>query len=289
MAMTSSLMVVQPAAEKALQDAVNQYRDVLDQNQRRKLDTLKPIPDADAILVFTAELDSRDHNRRGRSFASRLHTILLAVRNFCSIADTFVSSHPEIAALAWGSVKLTMLVISNYTSYYEATSDLFMRVGRLCPLFDKYMTLYQSSTELRESLLDFHASIVHCCKHVVEAVQRPWREQVFRAFWNSFEQEFKPDIDNIQRCSNHVKERIALAQTLVNLQEQQLQALEREKASTSRSAARKFFLRTDNRLDKIQELQVQSNARKTRKRRQQLLDNLSTYDHLRPLKQCRLK
>lgn len=93
---------------------------------------------------------------------------------------------------------------------------------------------------------------------------KPGREQVFRAFWNSFEQEFKPDIDNIQRCSNHVKERIALAQTLVNLQEQQLQALEREKASTSRSAARKFFLRTDNRLDKIQELQVQSNARKTR-------------------------
>lgn len=90
------------------------------------------------------------------------------------------------------------------------------------------------------------------------------QQQILRAFWNSFEQEFKPHIDNIQRCSNHVKEQIALAQALANSQEQQLQALEREKALTTRSAARKFFSRTDSRLDKIQELQVQSNARKTR-------------------------
>ncbi|KAI0538686.1 hypothetical protein GGR58DRAFT_512830 [Xylaria digitata] len=278
MATTSSSAVARPVVGQALQHAINEFRSVLSDEQRCELDNLNPVPDADAILVFTARLDRIDPNRRGRSFSSRLHTILLAVRNFCSIVDTFVSSHPEIAALVWGSVKLTMLIISNYTSYYDALSDLFMRVGRLCPLFNEYLILYQSSTRLRQSLLDFHQSIIYCCKHVVETVKRPWQKQVLNAFWNSFEQEFKPDIDDIQRFSNHVKEEIALTQAQADSQEQKLQAMERENASLNRLNARKFFSRTDK-----------SNTRKTRKRRQRLLDALSTYDHLRALKQSRLK
>ncbi|KAF2965113.1 hypothetical protein GQX73_g8449 [Xylaria multiplex] len=212
MATASSLAAARPVVGQALQDAVKEFRSVLNEEQRCELDKLDPVPDANAILVFTARLDRIDPNRRGRSFSSRLHTILLAVRNFCSIVDTFVSSHPEIAALVWGS-----------------------------------------------------------------------------AFWNSFEQEFKSDIDDIQRLSNHVKEDIALAQAQADSQERQLQALEREHASFNRSAARKFFSRTDERLDQMHEWQVQRDARKTRKRRQQLLDALSTYDHLRALKQSRLK
>ncbi|KAI0976277.1 hypothetical protein F4678DRAFT_482490 [Xylaria arbuscula] len=285
MATTPSSAVAQPAVGQTLQDAVNEFRSVLDEEQRRELDKLKPVPDTDAILVFTAKLDATDRNRRGRSFASRLHTILLAVRNFCSIVDTFVSSHPEIAALIWGSVRLTMLVISKYTSYYEATSGLFMRVGRLCPLFNEYVILYRSSTRLRQSLLDFHKSTIHCCKHVIDVIKRPWSKQLLQAFWNSFEQEFKPDIDSIQKCSKNVKDEIGLAQAQAYSQEQHLQALERENASLNRSTAQKFFSRTDKRLHQIREWEIQRNARKEH----QILDELSTYDHLRSLKQSRLK
>ncbi|KAI8635647.1 hypothetical protein F5Y19DRAFT_17847 [Xylariaceae sp. FL1651] len=284
MATTSSLGAAQPIGRDALDRAVDEFRSILDDSQRRELDKLQPVPDADAILVFTAKLDSTNRNRRGRSFASRLHTVLLAVQNFCSIADTFVSARPEIAAFVWGSVKLTMMVISNYTSYYEATSDLFMRIGRLCPLFNEYLVLYRSSTRLRQSLLGFHASIVYCCRHVLAAIQRTWREQVFQAFKASFEQEFKSDIDDIKRCSNSVKEEIALAQAQADLQEQRLQALEREKASTNRLTVRKFISRANNSLDDVREWQVQSSMRKTQKRIQKLLNALSTYNHLRLLK-----
>ncbi|KAJ2987304.1 hypothetical protein NUW58_g4580 [Xylaria curta] len=225
MATTSPSTAAQPTVGQALQDAVYNFRNVLDDNQRRELDAMKPIPDANSILVFTARLDCVDPNRRGRSFSSRLHTILLAVRNFCSIVDTFTSSHPEIAALVWGSIKLTMLLISNYTSYCEATSDLFMR-------------------------------------------------------------EFKPDIDAMQRSSQHVKEEIALAQAQADAQEQQLQALEREKASAARSIVNKFFIQFD---DEMQENKIKKKAQGTQERTKKLLDALSTYKHLRLLKQSRLK
>lgn len=111
MATTVSLAISRPpAAAQSLQDAVNEFRNVLDERQRRELDALEPVPDVTDIVVFTARLDRLDPNRRGRSFSSRLLTVLLAVGNFCGIVDTFVSAHPEIAALVWGSLKLTMMV-----------------------------------------------------------------------------------------------------------------------------------------------------------------------------------
>lgn len=64
-------------------------------------------------------------------------------------------------------------VVSNFVSYYDAVSDLFMNLGRLCPRFAEYQILYPNSTRLQKSLSNFHASIVNCCKHVVEAARRP--------------------------------------------------------------------------------------------------------------------
>jgi hypothetical protein len=125
MATPSSLALAQPAVGQALQDAIKEFRCVLDEKQCREPDKLNPVPDTDGILAFTAKLDSTIRNRRGRSFASRLHTVLLAVRHFCSIADTIVSSHPEIAALVWGSVKLTMLVsVRPRSSSLNSNSDV---------------------------------------------------------------------------------------------------------------------------------------------------------------------
>lgn len=175
--------------------------------------------------------------------------------------------------------------MSNFASYYEATSDLFMKIGRLCPLFDEYLMLYQSSTRLRKSLIEFHTSIIYCCKHVVQAVQRPCtrllyrshpnialtntgRKQLLQAFWSSFEQEFEQDIKTIRSRSDDVKEEIALAQAQINAQEQQLQAMERENASLSRSVATKFFSRSDTRLKKLHEWEIQKNARKIREHSQ---------------------
>jgi hypothetical protein len=66
--------------------------------------------DATGILSFTAEIDRVNANRRSRCVSSRLFGVLESVQAFSGIADTFVSSHPDIAALVWGSVKFALLV-----------------------------------------------------------------------------------------------------------------------------------------------------------------------------------
>jgi hypothetical protein len=48
-----------------------------------------------------------------------------------------------------------------------------MELSKQCPRFAEYQALYTTSTRLQKALCDFHASIIRCCKHVVEAIQRP--------------------------------------------------------------------------------------------------------------------
>jgi hypothetical protein len=70
------------------------------------------VPDVGAVMKFTAELDLKrlSQSTRGRSFASRIFPFLQRFQSFSSIVSTFVSSNPEVAALVWGSVQLTMQV-----------------------------------------------------------------------------------------------------------------------------------------------------------------------------------
>lgn len=98
-----------PAAK--LDEAVWDFQKILTEEQLKTLKEIKSIPDADAVLVFTAQLDG-SQNRKGRSIATRLHPVLQSVRDFSAVIDTFVSSNPKIAALIWGSIKLTIQVRS---------------------------------------------------------------------------------------------------------------------------------------------------------------------------------
>lgn len=110
MASSSSTALTAQRAKDGLRDAVNDFRRILSEEQRRDFVQFHGVPDVDAVMVFTAKLDHRSKQRAGQSFASRLYNILLSFANFCNIVDTFVQSDPNIAALVWGSIKLTMMV-----------------------------------------------------------------------------------------------------------------------------------------------------------------------------------
>ena len=95
---------------KSLEIALSEFSSVLTDNDRKQLQQIKGVPDAAAALVFTAKLDASNSTRRGKSIGARAYSMLQSIQQFSTIVDTFVSSHPDIAALVWGSVKLTVLV-----------------------------------------------------------------------------------------------------------------------------------------------------------------------------------
>ena len=95
---------------ESLESALSEFASALDDNERKQLHQIKGVPDASAALLFTAKLDASNSVRRGKSIGARAYSMLQSIQQFSAIVDTFVSAHPEIAALVWGSVKLTVLV-----------------------------------------------------------------------------------------------------------------------------------------------------------------------------------
>lgn len=96
----------------ALQEAIQSFRSSLSDKEQAELQHAQQddiAADTNAAITFTAKLD-RSRSSKGPSIASRLHNVLQSVWEFSTIVDTFVSSHPEVAALVWGSMKLTMKV-----------------------------------------------------------------------------------------------------------------------------------------------------------------------------------
>ncbi|KAI0424207.1 hypothetical protein F5Y09DRAFT_149921 [Xylaria sp. FL1042] len=58
-----------------LQDALDDFQLVLGHDQQASLFSIKPVPDADSILIFTAELELENRERKGRSIGSRLYAV----------------------------------------------------------------------------------------------------------------------------------------------------------------------------------------------------------------------
>ncbi len=95
---------------KSLEIALSEFGSVLTDDERKQLQQIKAVPDVSAALVFTAKLDASNSTRRGKSIGARAYSLLQSIQQFSAIIDTFISARPDIAALVWGSVKLTVLV-----------------------------------------------------------------------------------------------------------------------------------------------------------------------------------
>ncbi|VUC23261.1 unnamed protein product [Clonostachys rosea] len=268
---------------ESLKAATDDFQSILTEQQCAELRKVKRVPDSDAVMVFTAQLDAASRSRKGRSIATRLHSVLQSVQQFAMIVDTLVSSHPDIAALVWGCVKFAMLLVSNYTSYFEELSQVFMRFNSYCPKFEEYQVLFPTSARVQEALCKFHVSIIKFCKHAVEAIQRPWQAQLLNMFRQSFNQEFEHDILSIKMSGKGVKDELKLAQFQIEKQNQELQ---RQSRAVAKHGLRNLMSRSKVVNKRFEDIQIRQDQHKTLKRDQRLLESLSTHDYSTPLKEA---
>jgi hypothetical protein len=97
-----------------LHDALRSFQDCLNPEQKAKLQAIKAVPDAHAVAEFTHQLDQENARRKSRCVAARISLLLESIQQFSGVVETFVSSHPQVAALIWGSVKLVLQVSQSY-------------------------------------------------------------------------------------------------------------------------------------------------------------------------------
>ncbi|KAF4909352.1 Vegetative incompatibility protein HET-E-1 [Colletotrichum fructicola] len=195
-----------------LKYALSNFGAILTDDERKKLQAQKTgLNDADAAFKFTLKLDELDPVQRGRVTATRLFSLLQTVQSFGQVVETYVSSNPEIAALIWGTVKLTFMVLINFTSYFQRFTDLLSGFDHLIPHFTAYEKLFPKSEQLKKSICNFHLAIITCCKEIVLLTRLPWHEKLRAALTMSFEAKIRPFLDNIRAAASKAKDEVDLA------------------------------------------------------------------------------
>ncbi|KAI1455549.1 hypothetical protein F4805DRAFT_270567 [Annulohypoxylon moriforme] len=270
----------------SLQAALRNFESILSTDEKKMLCDIKAIPDADAAIQFTARLDQANAKRRGVSLGSRVYSMLLSVQQFANVVGTFVSSHPEIAALVWGSMQLTMLITANFTSYFQELSRILQDYGSWSPRFDECRSLFPFSTQLQAAVCDFHAALVDCCRAILVMTRRSWGAHLIQSLTTSFEAEVQSHAKILKEKAKRVRFAIKFSKDETDLKEQKLQEQERKSASNHRR-----FLSTimSNEFKKAQEWRTQVDVVRTGEKMQQILDLISTYDPVPAYKQAQSK
>ena len=82
------------------------------------------------------------------------------------------------------------------------------------------------------------------------------------AIWQSFSDEFKPDVEEVERCSKEVKEELKLAKSQIDYNEQKLQQMARSEQKWMKRKLKSFYSETTAKLETIQELQAYQDLRR---------------------------
>ncbi|EJT73989.1 hypothetical protein GGTG_07839 [Gaeumannomyces tritici R3-111a-1] len=123
-------------------------------------------PDAGDIMRLTAEVDRRAAGRgyRGRCFGPRFSNILQTTQQFAALGDVVVGGSQNIIACGiWSLVRMTLLVVANFHSYFEKLSDLLMAIGRSSPRHEMMALLYPQSKRLQSYLCEYFIVVVNLC------------------------------------------------------------------------------------------------------------------------------
>ncbi|KAF4879375.1 Vegetative incompatibility protein HET-E-1 [Colletotrichum siamense] len=260
--------------------ALSNFGAILTDDERKKLQAQKTgLNDADAAFKFTLKLDELDPVQRGRVTATRLCSLLQTVQSFGQVVETYVSSKPEIAALIWGTVKLTFMVLINFTSYFQRFTDLLSGFDHLMPHFAAYEKLFPKSEQLKKSICNFHLAIITCCKEIVQLTRLPWHEKLRVALTMSFEAKIRPFLDNIRAAAGKAKDEIELAKA----QKDEINHAERGKNERS------LLQRTLKSNKLIQRMKHDSEVQAKLHKWQSLLKKLSPFDHESAYRNARSK
>jgi hypothetical protein len=81
----------------------------------------------------------------------------------------------------------------------------------------------------------------------------------------SFDEEFKSDMEDVRKCSNHVKEAINFAKAQADAKEHDLQARERHEALQGRNMVSHLFKKTNDYQHESRAWQLESEVRQKRK------------------------
>ncbi|KAF4500985.1 monophenol monooxygenase (tyrosinase) [Fusarium agapanthi] len=115
-------------------EACHEFRSSLTEKDKA---LFKEFSDAKSMLTTIKE-DTKSHPVHSSTLTQcckGINSIENRLSPFFDIAGLFVSSHPEFAALAWGSLRLVFVLGSNHAKFLERVCDMFESMSMILPAY----------------------------------------------------------------------------------------------------------------------------------------------------------
>ena len=237
--------------EIRLAQAIFEYESILSEVEKSTFQALHSAlaPTVTDVMRLTSEIDAENSRRRRRCVGPRLTNILQSIQQFTTIPDTIIgAAQSQIACAVWGVAKTTLLMASNYHSYFDGLSALFMQIGRNCPRYQTFGLLFPTP-RLRIALCEYFILVVTLCKQAVLFLRRSVVSQLTLSIGNNFETHFGHFKAELRDAATVIQEEASLAS-------KEEQRLERKESSAFRSRLSK---QSDN-AERRRRLKTRSNS-----------------------------
>ncbi|KAK3378979.1 nacht domain-containing protein [Lasiosphaeria ovina] len=221
-------------------------------------------PEIHAVMRLTAEIDRQAATKPGgskRCFGPRFTNFLQSVQQFAALGDCVVgSSQNMIACGIWSLMRMTLLMVVNFSSGLEKISNLLMIVGRSAPRYESIAFLYSRSKPLQSYLSEYYTVAVRLCHHLFKFAGMSVLGQLASSFLSDANlRNFQSELD---RWAGLIREEVSMLMSQ-NIEELSVRARVLSKISEDRSHRRRL------------------------KARGRILDSCSTYDYQTPWKEIR--
>jgi hypothetical protein len=231
------------------EDAQRKFLDALAPAERARVEKCSSAQD---LLKSAQELEVIAKDRiRGRGFISRIRSFNDSLAPYLGVIEVIVSSHPEYAAIVWGSIRLTLQLASNYASFFDKLTQSLARLGHHLPQSQIIEKIYRSEHKqefperVKDALCKVYVDIFNFLHNVARVFTKKDGKYKHRPrvavglAWKPFDSRFADILEQLDQNVNTLKDVVNLDQIQASVKEREEAAKERKAAEKERIAAEK--------------------------------------------------
>ncbi|CZR62722.1 uncharacterized protein PAC_12619 [Phialocephala subalpina] len=150
------------------------FRNSLTEDEKREF---QAYPDSVSMLASVKQVFENHPLRRsqlGRLF-QKLGDLAGRLAPYFETVNTLVSSHPEYAALVWGTLRFLFTLGAQYVGFIEKLAEMFEKITSTLPRVEEYVSVLKARSEklaqplpsrLTMALACMYVDLTQCCQHI---------------------------------------------------------------------------------------------------------------------------